>query len=195
MQNLISHPDEPCSAFLGGRKVSEGKARDVADDVKQKLSSDELARLLIFSDLTARVVEVDFTGKLPAVPPAPIEETRRPGRPKLGVIGREVTLLPRHWDWLEKQSGGASVALRRLVDEARKLSLQKDEARRAQEVAYRFMSAMAGDRPNFEEAARALFAGDREKFAEQTKLWPEDIRDHAMKLAGPAFPTDVVQPE
>ena len=76
------------------------------------------------------------------------------------MVAREVTLLPRHWEWLAQQSGGASVALRRLVDQARRGTEDKDRIRRAQEAAYRFMSAMAGNRPNFEDAIRALFAGD-----------------------------------
>lgn len=110
---------------------------------------------------------------------------RRPrrgrGRPKLGVVAREVTLLPRHWEWLAAQPGGASVALRKLVEEARRS--QSGRARQAQERAYHFMNAMAGDLPGFEEATRALFAGDREGFAERIAGWPTDVREHAAWLA------------
>jgi len=105
------------------------------------------------------------------------------GRPKLGVVAREVTLLPRHWDWLNAQPGGASVALRKLVDEARRTNSDKDRLRAARDAAYYFMSAMAGDLPNFEEASRALFADDRRRFVSQITNWPEDIRDHVVKLA------------
>jgi hypothetical protein len=122
----------------------------------------------------------------PGAPPA--DAPRGPGRPKLGVVPREVTLLPRHWDWLNSQPGGASVALRKLVEEARRANEGKDRIRRSQEVAYRFMSAMAGNEPGFEESTRALFAGDRARFDEQTSAWPEDVRDHARKLATAAFP-------
>ena len=111
---------------------------------------------------------------------------KTPGRPKLGVVAREVTLLPRHWAWLAEQPGGASVALRRLVETARKAD-DKADARMAQAAAYRFMAAMAGDRPGFEEACRALFAGDAPKFLDQTETWPVDIRDYATRLATPAF--------
>lgn len=122
-------------------------------------------------------------------PEAPAADTPRgPGRPKLGVVAREVTLLPRHWDWLNGQPGGASVALRKLVEEARRANEGKDRLRRAQENAYRFMSAMAGNEPGFEEATRALFAGDRARFDEETKAWPEDVREHARKVAATAFP-------
>ena len=86
------------------------------------------------------------------------------GRPKLGVVAREVTLLPRHWDWLNSQSGGASVALRKLVEAARLAGDDKDRTRHAQEAAYRFMTALAGNLPGYEEATRALYAADPARF-------------------------------
>ena len=110
-------------------------------------------------------------------------EPRGRGRPRLGVIAKEVTLLPRHWDWLNVQPGGASVALRKLVDEARKTSGDRDRVRAAQEAAYRFMSAIAGNLPGFEEATRALFAYDRRGFTHLVANWPEDVRDYAVRLA------------
>ena len=105
----------------------------------------------------------------------------------MGVVAREVTLLPRHWEWLSGQPGGASVALRKLVEEAGRANVGRDRARRAQEAAYRFMSAMAGDLPGFEEATRAFFAGDTTRFAELTEPWPIDIRDHARGMAEASF--------
>jgi hypothetical protein len=101
----------------------------------------------------------------------------------LGVVPREVTLLPRHWDWLGTQPGGASVALRKLVEQARKSNHGADQLRHAQEAAYRFMSAMAGNEAGFEEATRALFAGNQEVFSMQVESWPIDVRNHAKKLA------------
>jgi len=101
----------------------------------------------------------------------------------LGVIAREVTLLPRHWAWLASQPGGASVALRKLVEEARRANVDKDRIRQAHERAYRFMSAVAGDMPGFEEASRALFADDRARFAEHAAEWPDDVREYANRLA------------
>lgn len=115
--------------------------------------------------------------------PAETPERRGRGRPKLGVVSREVTLLPRHWEWLAAQPGGASVALRKLVEQARRDNADKDRSRRASERAYHFISAMGGDFPGFEEATRALFAGDLAGFAERTAVWPEDVRDHALRLA------------
>lgn len=109
------------------------------------------------------------------------------GRPKLGVISREVTLLPRHWDWLNAQPGGASVALRKLVEEAKRASIYKDARRTAQNTTYKFMSAMAGNLPGFEEASRALFAPDAKQFAEQIESWPNDIRIHLEKLSQKVF--------
>jgi hypothetical protein len=150
--------------------------------------------VLIFDVATSEAIEVDFRGTpedvlrrlaRPDGKPAAIvpEAPRGPGRPKLGVVAREVTLLPRHWDWLNAQPGGASVALRKLVEEARRANEGKDRVRQSQEAAYRFMSIMAGDRPGFEEATRALFAAQRERFDQSIRSWPEDIRKHARKLA------------
>jgi hypothetical protein len=151
------------------------------------------------------LIDVDFRGTATDVvkrlgvsaPPslvttssAQAEAPRGPGRPRLGVVAREVTLLPRHWDWLNSQPGGASVALRRLVDEARRANAGADRKRRAQEADYRFMSGMAGDRPGFEEATRALFRGDRQRFKSNTTRWPIDIRNHARMLAKHAFDAD-----
>lgn len=119
-------------------------------------------------------------GNAPSTPPP-----RGRGRPKLGVTAREVTLLPRHWDWLAAQPGGASVALRKLVEEAKRRDAPLATERAARERAYRFMSAIAGDLPGFEDATRALFAGDMDAFAQRMAGWPGDVRDHALRLASP----------
>ncbi len=152
------------------------------------------APVLIFDDATSELVEIDFRGTvgevLSRLSPVVTEEEvspRRPGRPRLGVVAREVTLLPRHWEWLNSQPGGASVALRKLVEEARRSSEGKDRVRRSQEAAYRFLSAMAGNEPGYEEALRALFAGDRARFDALAESWPPDVRDHARMLAAAAF--------
>jgi hypothetical protein len=119
-----------------------------------------------------------------------------PGRPKLGVVAREVTLLPRHWAWLSSQPGGASVALRKLVEQARKDSQSQDQRRLSQEATYRFMSAMAGCLEGFEEAARALFAADRPRFEALTAPWPQDIQNHLQHLAQVAWlPSDPLSPQ
>ena len=179
------------TAFAGVRRVAAGALVQVAVTVRQLLDDGENEAIAIFDDATGKPVDVDWRGPAEEVhqrlvaldSPAP----RGPGRPKLGVVAREVTLLPRHWDWLASQPGGASVALRKLVEEARRAHAGRDRTRQAQEAAYRFMSAMAGDRPGFEEAARALFAGDRERFALLTARWPADIGQHVAMLAAPAF--------
>lgn len=198
-QNLKS-----CTAFKGNQSVASGNLLKVARKVKEIIDQDEQASILIFDDVTSELVEVDFRGTMEDVlerlekPPAGEESAnassdtdqrsqRGPGRPKLGVVSREVTLLPRHWDWLNSQPGGASVALRKLVEEARRVNSGKDKVRHSKEVAYRFMSAMAGNFPGFEEATRALFAGDSERFNSLVASWSMDIRDHARKLAVAAF--------
>src|SRR5258708_37416095 len=184
------------AAFTGTRRIASGPIVDVA--MAAKPVADRGESVLIFDDATAQPIDIALRGRAadlrerlarqvdaaPHQEPAPVAEAPRgPGRPKLGVVAREVTLLPRHWDWLARQPGGASVALRKLVEDARRTSGDKDRVRRAREVAYRFMSAMAGDLPNFEEAARALFAGDGARFYPLVAAWPEDVRDHTVKLA------------
>jgi hypothetical protein len=194
-------PQTPCTAFEGTHRIASGELKHVALKAKAVIDRGERAPVLIFDDITSELIEVDFRGTAKDVlkklsgapttasPPPDAETPRRPGRPKLGVVAREVTLLPRHWDWLNSQPGGASVALRKLVEEARRVNATRDRVRQAQEAAYRFMSAMAGNEPGFEEAARALFAGQRERFDTQVESWPIDVRDHAKKLAAAAFPT------
>jgi hypothetical protein len=185
--------EHTCTAFAGTARIARGPVLDVA--LKAKPAVDRGETVLIFDDTTAQPIEIDFRGSAAdlrgrlaqrdAAPTRPVvsEAPRGPGRPRLGVVAREVTLLPRHWEWLSAQPGGASVALRKLVEEARRQGGDKDRVRRARETAYRFMSAMAGNSVSFEEAARALFAGDGARFATLVAAWPPDIRDHALRLA------------
>ncbi|MBP1773631.1 MAG: hypothetical protein H6P99_2794 [Holophagaceae bacterium] len=182
----------PCTAFDGPRRLAAGPLRAVALAVKAHLEADDSKAVLIFDDETGRVVDLDTRGTpaqvLARLAPEKAEEGRGRGRPKLGVVPREVTLLPRHWDWLNAQPGGASVTLRKLVEAARRTGSAEESRRRAQERAYRFMAALAGDAPGYEEALRALYAADVTAFHARTEAWPADVRDHARALARSAFP-------
>ncbi|MFC5476322.1 DUF2239 family protein [Paraherbaspirillum soli] len=199
---MNQHTERPVIAFAGPHRIASGQLALVALKVKELIDRNESAPILIFDDITSEPVEVDFRGTAEqvvqrlsvaeaavekAAPEDAQEPARGPGRPKLGVIGREVTLLPRHWDWLNSQRGGASVALRKLVEDAKRRSDGRDQIRRAQEYAYRFMSAMAGNQPDFEEANRAFFAGDQAGFERLVEAWPVDIREHARTLATRSF--------
>lgn len=189
------------TAFANSKYLASGNLDQVALKVKEFIDADPHATLLIFDDATSHTAEVDFRGtvddvlkrlsKMAGKETSGTEATeaapRGPGRPKLGVVSREVTLLPRHWEWLNTQPGGASVALRKLVEEAKRTGKGKEQIKQSQESCFRFMSVMAGNRPHFEEAARALFANDRGRFSELIESWPIDIRDHAKKLASGAF--------
>jgi hypothetical protein len=193
--------DAPYIAFEGDRCIASGDLHDVARAAKQKLDRRKDTSILVFDGRNSGPVEIDLRGSLDdvlarlpdiadaraadddAASPAP----RGPGRPKLGVVAREVTLLPRHWELLARQSGGASVALRKLVDAARRTGEDGDRLRQTQEAAYRFMSVMAGNRPHYEDAVRALFAGDSRGFEKLIAEWPVDVRDHTAKLAERAF--------
>jgi hypothetical protein len=185
---------ETFTAFEGQRRLASGPLAEIALAVK-RATPNATEPIAIFSDLTGRATDLDLRGSpdevLARLPDAarPIldaissSEPRGRGRPRLGVVAREVTLLPRHWEWLNAQPGGASVALRKLVDDARRSSGDRDRQRAARDAAYHFMSAMAGNLPHFEEASRALFADDRRRFVGQIATWPADIRDHVVKLA------------
>ena len=190
------------TAFAGARRIDSGPLPAVAASVKRAIDAGETGEILIFEDSNARTVEIDFRGSPQDVQAsvqralneqrgrsASIEEEARrgPGRPRLGVVAREVTLLPRHWAWLSGQPGGASVALRRLVEEASKDRDGRGRRRLAQEAAYRVMSALAGDRAGYEEAVRALFAGNAPTFAEIVEGWPDDVRRYALMFAADAF--------
>ena len=190
-------------AFAGSRRVASGALGEAAARLREAVAAEPTARVLVFEAETGRPVEVDLRGSeeevrarvaarfADAAGAAAIgrEEggPRSRGRPRLGVVGREVTLLPRHWEWLGAQRGGASAALRRLVEAARRAGGKGEVQRRSQEAAYRFMVAMAGDEAGFEEAVRALFAGREEGFRAATSTWPADVREEAAALAAGAF--------
>ena len=172
------------TAFAGFSILARGPLAEVA----QAIAMRGAAAVLVFDDATGRVIDLDLRGgpqEVAARLEAPADERPRGrGRPRLGVVAREVTLLPRHWAWLGAQPGGASAALRRLVDEARRTDGGRTERRAAQDAAYRFMAAMAGDLPGFEDAVRALYAGDAARFDECIAGWPEDVRGYARQLGG-----------
>jgi hypothetical protein len=171
------------TVFSGERLIVSDTLRPVLLQTKQHLDGGG-EPVLIFEDQTGRQIDFDFSGTPDQVVRRALPEPARtgPGRPKLGVVCREVSLLPRHWAWLEQQPAGISAALRRLVDEARKREPDKQRARRAREAASKFMWAMAGNLPGFEEASRALFASDRKRFEDLIRDWPQDIREHLARL-------------
>ena len=169
------------TAFVGARQIAAGTLRDVLPTLKQKFDVDNAVMVLVFEDETGRQVEFDLRGSLEEVldresPDRP----KGPGRPRLGVASREVSLLHRHWHWLEQQPNGISAALRRLVEQAMKAEPGKERARLRRAAVSRFLTAMAGNRPNYEEASRALFAGDTSRFEALIRRWPKDIREYAL---------------
>jgi hypothetical protein len=175
--------DDRYTSFSGPRQLATGSLRETLAATKVALDAGTAESLLIFHDGTGQQVDFDFTGTLDEVleREAP-QRHARPGRPKLGVTSREVSLLPRHWEWLEQQPSGASAALRRLVEEARKRDPEGERARLAVEAASRVMTSLAGDRPNYEEASRALFARDGARFSALIAEWPVDVRAHLERL-------------
>ncbi|MFC5513660.1 DUF2239 family protein [Massilia jejuensis] len=178
-----------CIAFAGTVLLAKGELVDVVKAVKAAIDAGHAPSIALLDGATSHPVQIDFGGTeeevLQRIARAPARSS--PGRPKPGVVPREVTLLPRHWEWLSGQPGGASVALRKLVERASRDARGADTMRAARDAAYRFMHELMGDAPGFEEASRALFAGDGGRFAELVARWPRDVRGHLLKLAGPAF--------
>lgn len=193
------------TAFCGSKRVAAGAPADVARQVKAVAGNG--GDVVIFNDTTGRIVDIDLrgseadvlaridpdaaapkpddggTGSEGAVAAAP----RRRGRPRLGVTPREITLLPRHWEWLDGRDGGASVTLRRLVDAAMRGEIASERIRAAQEAAHRFLTTMAGNDPGYESALRMLYNGDKARFEKWTTILPGDIGAYARQLAAPAF--------
>jgi hypothetical protein len=200
---VLTPQTSTCTAFEGDRRIASGARKDVALVVKRVVERGEQASVLVFDDVTSQPIEFDLRGTADEVVTRLLREDkgaeeepaetagdgtpRGRGRPKLGVVAREVTLLPRHWDWLNSQSGGASVALRKLVEAARLAGDDEDRTRHAQEATYRFMTALAGNLPGYEEATRALYAAHPERFDASIAQWPADVREHAATLAARAF--------
>ncbi len=187
-------PATTCSAFDHHQRIACGALAEVAAAAKQALDAGAPGPVLIFDDRSSRQIELDFRGtpqevlaRLPPPAGEPAPASRRPGRPKLGVTAREVTLLPRHWDWLAQQPGGASAVLRRLVEQASRSGAPTQRARLAMESVDRFMQAMTGDFSGHEEASRAFYRGERARFAALTEPWPADVRDHLRRLAATAW--------
>ncbi len=177
------------TAFLGDAQIAAGPLEQLLPPVKAKFDRPDCPLILIFADATGKQVDFELRGSLEgvlagAIPPKP---KTGPGRPKLGVVAREISLLPRHWEWLEQHSSGASAAIRRLIDEARKQEPSRDRIRRAKEATGRVLTALAGDRPGYEEATRALSAGNADRFKQEMKAWPKDVRAYVTLLAKDAF--------
>jgi hypothetical protein len=173
------------TAFKGTTKIASGELGQVLPELKNRFDADRSIMLLVFEDSTGRQVDFDLRGtEAQVLARAVLAPRTGPGRPKLGVVSREISLLPRHWEWLEEQPSGASAALRRLVDEARRREQGRNRVRLALDAAARFMSVMAGNLAGFEEATRALYAKDRVRLESLVSKWPRDVREHIFDLIG-----------
>lgn len=186
------------TAFIGHKLLAHGDLVKVALKIKRKLKDDPDADILIFSDLTGKQMDFDLRGTdkeleerlQKFVAEEPVNSNQGRGRPKLGVVAREVSLLPRHWEWLSTQTGGASAAIRRLIEDARKKTSGRDTIKQSLERTHAFMTAIGGNLPGYEEALRALYAKDGRKFQKHVNEWPTHIKDHTHKLSAAAFGSD-----
>ena len=179
-------------AFVGDTLLIHDTLPRVAIAVRRALDRGEQRPIVVMDSTSAQIVDLDLRGTEDEIiarlasSDAPIlaQEPRSagPGRPRLGVVSREVSLLPRHWEWLKTQRGGASAALRRLVDDARRNSSERDRLAAAQEAVDRYLRIMAGDRPHYEEALRAFYANRDADLTQHVEQWPEDVRSHLATL-------------
>jgi hypothetical protein len=183
------------TAFKGHNLFAHGTLDEVVLTIKGHIGKSDHSSVFIFSDSTGKMIDFNFQGTQKDIlkrleifisEENPKENTG-PGRPKLGVMSREVSLLPQHWEWLATQPGGASAILRKLVDEAKKKSLGTPTIKQIQEKVHRFVSSIAGDFEGYEEALRALYRKDKKEFLQQIESWPTDIKKHVMDLAKPIF--------
>jgi uncharacterized protein len=177
------------TAYIGNSLIASGSIEEILPILKKSFDRDRGAMILTFHDQTGEPVDFDLRGSLSEVQSRVVRHEPRsgPGRPKLGVVAREISLLPRHWDWLSEQPNGASAAIRRLIDEEGKRSPDKAARRIAMKVTGRVMSAIAGNFPGYEEASRALYAADGERFHSLIASWPADVRDYLKRLIVPVF--------
>jgi uncharacterized protein len=183
------------TGFAGFDRVGRGPLEAVVRSLKARVDAGESPRVVVYDDTTGRVFEVDWRGSAdevvarlagpPSRPPAEDAERRGPGRPRLGVVAREVSLLPRHWEWLATQPGGASAALRRLVDTARRDSQGRDRERSVREAVHRFLWDLAANLPQFEEVTRALERSEWTRADALVAEWPAGVREHLAALTAP----------
>jgi hypothetical protein len=187
---------ETYTAFEETKRIAQGKLQEVVLKIKKHLGRTENSSILIFSDLTGKTMDINFHGtekdvlkRLEVFVSQQDGETvsSGPGRPKLGVVSREVSLLPRHWEWLAIQPGGASATLRKLIEDAKKKSGSASTTKQVQESVYRFLSVIAGNLEGYEEALRALYKADHKNFSLHIQSWPTDVKKHVMEMAKPIF--------
>ena len=185
------------TAFENKKILTEGNLNEVATIVFHRLKENKSANILIFSDQSGRIIDLGFSGterqmleRLKIYCHQEIQSYPGAGRPRLGVVTREISLLPKHWEWLLGQDGGASACLRKLIDEKMSESeLPKKAIMFAQEKTYKFLHAIAGDLPNFENAIRYLYRKDQSSFLKQISDWPDDVQTYALKLSKIVFET------
>jgi uncharacterized protein len=183
------------TAFEGSKKLFSGSLAEIVLKIKKRIGKADHSSVVIFSDSTGKTIDFNFQGSERDVErrleifvdEKRTKESVGPGRPKLGVVSREVSLLPRHWEWLASQSGGASATLRNLIEEAKKKSAAGSQVKQAQERTYKIMHAVAGDFRGFEEALRALYKKDQKMFLEIIVTWPKDISDYIKDLSEAVF--------
>ncbi len=186
------------TAFEGTHRLFQGTFQEVVLKIKKRLGKSENSSILIFSDVTGKTMDFNFQGSEKDVlkrlevyvSKEESPESSGPGRPKLGVVSREISLLPRHWEWLATQPGGASATLRRLIEEAKKKSTTHISTKQIQERVYRMMSVIAGDMEGFEEALRALYKMDRIGFQLHVQSWPRDVKNYVIEMAKPVFESE-----
>ncbi len=171
---------ERYSSFIGDRHLFTGDLKGMLSQTHAYISRHGEEGLLIFDNFSGRQIDYNFRVSLEELlgkelPPTP---KKGPGRPRLGVVCGEISLLPRHWDWLQRQRQSASATIRRLIEAAMKEASPEEKTREAIDAAGKFLWTMAGNLSDFEEASRALYAQKWHILDAITAAWPEDIAKH-----------------
>jgi len=201
-QSTQQDPEPQVVGFVGWELVARGTLDEVVAACRLASAQRPNQRTAFFDDVSGHAVEAPVAptatrspseGVSPIVRSAPAAEReasdatgpqrkRGPGRPRLGVVSREVSLLPRHWEWLSAQRGGTSATLRRVIDAARKADGGTTERRRTIDAAHRFLWDIAGDLPCFEELTRALYAEQFQRVADLSCSWPTGVRQQLLRF-------------
>ncbi len=182
---MLMNDTDTFTAFYGNTQIATGLLADMLSKTTSFLQEKQASRndsetLLIFNERTGGQIDFDLRGSIEDILERALPK-RSAGRPKLGVTSREITLLPRHWQWLESQAKSASASLRLLVEEAMKQDGGEADIKKNLAVTDRIMMTMAGDLAHFEEASRALNQRNVERFEDSVASWPEDIKQYLLK--------------
>lgn len=173
------------TAFRGDTRI----ITDSLFNVALALQKQSEMNVLVFNDQTGQQIDLDLSGSEDDLKQryTEVEYVKKVGRPKLGVISREITLQQKHWNWLDQQSSSASAVIRKLIDKELNDPSSESNIMLAKQAIDHFMLAMLGNMPNYEEATRALYQGNKSHFLALIHNYPKDLKVYLELKAQTAF--------